>query len=1498
MSIFYNTSEPTPNSKNTINNITVDFGIRDFLLLKKLTPRYPQISTNINGSPKIGEPVLDTMVNSGSNIVPDYSPIDTFGITFKNQNISTNTFKNQNNQNILVNIDYVQDIKNQDYGNAEWPQGIQQYPETANDDIEKYGIIGKTKIANYPLYNLSKNIYSENRGYLNENGDLNLGQTGGVEAANVIGSLLNGQGLGFSDTGLVTNFDLRSSLAGRALGLAGALNDTELGIIGAQQLAIALGNNAAFNVQEEILGSLNVGENILNLIKDGKAPAFRPNYQITVPSGKLARVADYTSRILGFTLPKSYLDDAGSIFQYESGSIDNVTRTNTMLLNTGRGQIKALISNVNSNLLGIDPQKIVDNPNLTAFRTGYAAGYTDNKGNKANDFVIYAYYNGDGTLINPLSSSDGIIPDINKKSINEYGFYGPDDVNLTTYKNRTINKSIFTWVTDSQDIQGRSPLASKPLNSIADESIVVPFAPTETAFPDEFNGSNLKKTLLRKTQKLFNSASMRNIVSVKGDTSVKDSTQISTANGNATSKGSAVLTKGQFTNFEFNSKGGEANNIFCRSWTNFSRYDSVDNLIRKNGLHGNMPYRTGNFKPELSVLDDNGFVKIAPYIEVEGKFENGQYARADVKKYMFSIENLAWSDNYSDLPAGEQGPGDSTTDKRGRIMWFPPYDITINENVSVDWEATKFIGRGESVYTYNNTERSGTLGFSIIVDHPTYANTFRDKPDDNYVASFFAGCVDPDDELTRKFLSLNEINQIVTKDVLKEAPIDEKEAIPEVKPEDFTIYFPNDVTDITKILGDGATAQLKRYENGLSATTNNQINYTDNTAGYKQGVGVIDKILYHNYNALVYNEENGTYGPNKVNDWVDITNYGHNGWRKPINLNGFQYSGFTDPAFFPALVKHLNEVCKTCKINISGYASKQFRTDNTTQETRDEYNIGVAKARQESTKIYLTNELKKIDPNFDVTRIVTKNVTNENIQNIIGCPEASASDFGSLTFNGDVIKFDKINSPSNETCKLARKAVISFETNSERAAQNVKDPEQQTTEQTTPTNQPSEISNKFYTELNFFNKLKRGYEVSSLETQNSEFIDEGSKFIFDKFREKIKYFHPAFHSTTPEGLNSRLTFLHQCTRQGPTLEERGATNLAFGRSPVCILRVGDFYYTKIVIDSLSIDYEPLVWDLNPEGIGVQPMIAKVTLGFKFIGGSSLMGPINKLQNALSFNYYANTHIYDLRADYIEVKGFGTPGEIKNGATSASGFTVTPINTEQQTQNNVGSGNQVNKADSATNGTANEQPTTTATTTTTIPKITSIKVAYWLEDQPTGYGDKNIEIILNHENVLSLADNEYLNFINKGIKISVSEIGNSDNTKQEFVIGGNETSPNDTKNLFLDGRIIKYPIKETYNGKSFIVTVTYNNEKIADTNLSAFSIRDNYVDITKIIGNGLGTSTDFNIAVNFATLNAKNDILKQLGKNQATIITEEFDRQVSLVDGTYIVRLKLKLKEIQ
>jgi hypothetical protein len=112
-------------------------------------------------------------------------------------------------------------------------------------------------------------------------------------------------------------------------------------------------------------------------------------------------------------------------------------------------------------------------------------------------------------------------------------------------------------------------------------------------------------------------------------------------------------------------------------------------------------------------------------------------------------------------------------------------------------------------------------------------------------------------------------------------------------------------------------------------------------------------------------------------------------------------------------------------------------------------------------------------------------------------------------------------------------------------------------------------------------------------------------------KQKIKHFNPAFHSMTPEGLNSRLTFLQQCVRPGDTIQTKGengesisndAVNTSFGTPPVLVLRIGDFYNTKIIPNSLSITYDPLVLDLNPEGIGVQPMIANVSMGFAIIGG--------------------------------------------------------------------------------------------------------------------------------------------------------------------------------------------------------------------------------------------------------------------------------------------------------
>ena len=81
-------------------------------------------------------------------------------------------------------------------------------------------------------------------------------------------------------------------------------------------------------------------------------------------------------------------------------------------------------------------------------------------------------------------------------------------------------------------------------------------------------------------------------------------------------------------------------------------------------------------------------------------------------------------------------------------------------------------------------------------------------------------------------------------------------------------------------------------------------------------------------------------------------------------------------------------------------------------------------------------------------------------------------------------------------------------------------------------------------------------------------LKQDSPFVYDSIVQKIKYFNPAFHSMTPEGLNSRLTFLNQCVRPGETIPVIGpdgrpkfndALNTSFGTPPVLVLRIGDFY---------------------------------------------------------------------------------------------------------------------------------------------------------------------------------------------------------------------------------------------------------------------------------------------------------------------------------------------------
>jgi hypothetical protein len=298
--------------------------------------------------------------------------------------------------------------------------------------------------------------------------------------------------------------------------------------------------------------------------------------------------------------------------------------------------------------------------------------------------------------------------------------------------------------------------------------------------------------------------------------------------------------------------------------------------------------------------------------------------------------------------------------------------------------------------------------------------------------------------------------------------------------------------------------------------------------------------------------------------------------------------------------------------------------------------------------------------------------------------------------NGNTTNGSQIYSVSVMACRRVRISSISINDKPEDSGTIPDTPEQlfstivnppnaQTSNQGIVPQQPQTNPN-----VNIEKKLKEGISkqiVRNLLTECDYFevVKENAPMVYDSIKEKIRYFNPAFHSMTPEGLNARLTFLNQCMRPGETIPVIGsdgkpkpndAINTSFGAPPVLILRIGDFYNCKIIPRDLSITYEAPLFDMNPEGIGVQPMIAKITLSFDMIGGHGLARPVEQLQNALSFSYYANTEIYDERSTwtddswkaldkkFIDALELGeensTVNNVENQATNDGGNTIGEI----------------------------------------------------------------------------------------------------------------------------------------------------------------------------------------------------------------------------------------------
>jgi len=551
----------------------------------------------------------------------------------------------------------------------------------------------------------------------------------------------------------------------------------------------------------------------------------------------------------------------------------------------------------------------------------------------------------------------------------------------------------------------------------------------------------------------------------------------------------------------------EANGNFCRVWTVNDNYNYL-NAIRNTGLFSSpdptVPgFSVTNEKASLSVLNNNGFVKTHPTKED---------SITTFKKFMFSLENLAWTDNLADLPLCEIGPGDLLSGNKGRIMWFPPYALSFDENVGANWTKSDFIGRGEPVFTYNNATRSGQLRFKVLVDHPRVINGYRGKRTDA-IEKFFAGCITP-----TEFLEYLDKNTSVSQ---------------------------SQKDEITKKYNQ---AKLQKASNTTS------------------------------------------------------------------NVSTYEFTPFAD-----------GSASATTSMDVSPIISK------TTE---------ILKGDGDKVKFTIEGFAGTDESNPKSLSRKRANTIWDKIKEGLDGAGIKSGDFSkNIKANGDSLSTDNNN----------RRVSVVAENNA-LAGDDV------------------EHKNQELGDLAFY--PQEAQLIDSLiidENGYFEFVDANFPTYFQTISEKIKYFHPGFHSMTPEGLNTRLTFLQQCMRQGPSIYDDRDTvqpqNLAFGRPPICILRIGDFFNTKVVINSLNITYESgtgIQWDMNPSGIGVQPMMADVTMSLDIIGGQSLISPLNRLQNALSFNYYANTEMYDARSDSVDKsKGTIQPGvsldQMKGNALGPKGL---------------------------------------------------------------------------------------------------------------------------------------------------------------------------------------------------------------------------------------------------
>jgi outer membrane protein OmpA-like peptidoglycan-associated protein len=1028
--------------------------------------------------------------------------------------------------------------------------------------------------------------------------------------------------------------------------------DSYIQRLGAQTLRKEFEERIAQQIRQDTIGRANVlnvtsGTDAVNILA-GIVPILEPNYTITVTQNPILAATNFALRLAGSvspvsTIPGSYWDpninppnsttlqQIGSAFRRSNvgNFINNLlgaTKTGSQIMfdNMGAGQKSRLFVNIDYNKYKPDfPRNTFDRVGGQLFGT---------QSNNSNYYI--------GSITSEPSrvfSPSGALPNDEFGREMQSPVFGPNELaqlyegpskeirlgaNGPTYSNGGGIEGGLTWVSPKYKENAGKKVGIGGVITEQDQD----FKPSSYNSTESTNVNFKQGSILDETQRLINSQP-------QGGKRLQHVGNAIDQVSKVFNDGYKELTKGSRVYRYVGAIGQEVGTEYCRVFAKDIPYLQYNDLQKTDGITVN------GRRFSDSVLDNTYNLNIVPNKQEGGKDSTniiGTINNAYAKKYMFSLENLAWRTSstpgysVSDLAVCERGSNG------GRVMWFPPYGLTFSENVSANWNESDFLGRPEPIYTYKNTRRTGSLTWKIVVDHPSVLNLIVNKVlsnetnktrVDSIIESFFAGCRKYDlYELAKKYYTVN----------------------------------PNDLYQLQEaITSKEMTKEQIEYSKKTIQTGYNTPNGQTTDVSPSGGVA----INFEPYNNLGFYFGNDYPKQNQINSYsIEYTTYLGEKNQYETKPTANETISFFNNIVTPNYEKSkelINNLVKQLENTNSGTITITINSSCSAPAKRD-YNIQLSKRRVESVKKYLSEDIrlkKYIGERLlikegdiegeDSTVKVYDPVTKNFIENgkTVNCTDNDNSAIG-----GDTQKITKVYNTTAMACRRAYIKNIDNKTSSTNVPPKP-EPQPQYTDVVvgnvvTKTVKTEELSREWKPRDNITKRILR---LLLSECDYFETIKAETPMVFDNLRDKLKYFHPAFHSITPEGLNTRLTFLQQCMRPGdtiPTIKQIGenqvlqynnATNTAFGSPPVLVLRIGDFYNTKIIPTSLQITYEDL--DLNPEGIGVQPMIANVTLGFNFVGGSGLKESVDKLQNALTFNYYANTEIYDDRADVTAQEEF-------------------------------------------------------------------------------------------------------------------------------------------------------------------------------------------------------------------------------------------------------------------